>query len=184
VGFKNEARVATTRALNASNSSKVAVAAASTLALIGDEERALKLAGDVALQRPFDTIVQYVQVPVVKAVVELKKNQPAKAIDLLDGAMVYARADAGVSYARGLAYLQEKKGAEAVQAFQRVLDLKLLQPDSVMALSRLGLARAYTQQGDQSRARIEYQNFLALWKDADPDIPILRDAKVEYEKIK
>jgi hypothetical protein len=65
-----------------------------------------------------------------------------------------------------------------------VLDLKLLQPDSVMALSRLGLARAYTQQGDQSRARIEYQNFLALWKDADPDIPILRDAKVEYEKIK
>jgi tetratricopeptide (TPR) repeat protein len=184
VGYKNEARVATTRALNASNSSKVAVAAASTLALIGDEERALKLAGDVALQRPFDTIVQYVQVPVVKAVVELKKNQPAKAIDLLDGAMVYARADAGVSYARGLAYLQEKKGAEAVQAFQRVLDLKLLQPDSVMALSRLGLARAYTMQGDQSRARIEYQNFLALWKDADPDIPILRDAKVEYEKIK
>jgi hypothetical protein len=53
-----------------------------------------------------------------------------------------------------------------------------------MALSRLGLARAYTMQGDQSRARIEYQNFLALWKDADPDIPILRDAKVEYEKIK
>jgi serine/threonine protein kinase/tetratricopeptide (TPR) repeat protein len=184
VGFQSEARAAANRALAESGSSKVTLTAATTLALIGDEARALKLAGDVALQRPFDTIVQYVQVPVVKAVVELKKNQPAKAIDLLDGAMVYARADPGVLYARGLCYLRDKKPAEAVQAFQRVLDLKLLQPDSVRAVSRLGLARAYAQQGDQARARIEYQNFLALWKDADPDIPLLREAKAEYEKVK
>jgi cytochrome c-type biogenesis protein CcmH/NrfG len=97
---------------------------------------------------------------------------------------VYARADTGILYARGLAYMQEKKPTEAVQAFQRVLDVKLLQPDSVTAVARLGLARAYAQQGDEAHARIEYQNFLALWKNADEDIPLLKEAKAEYEKIK
>jgi cytochrome c-type biogenesis protein CcmH/NrfG len=80
--------------------------------------------------------------------------------------------------------MQEKKPAEAAQAFQSVLDLKSPQPDSVTAVARLGLARAYAQHGDEARARIEYQNFLALWKDADPDIPVLKEAKAEYEKIK
>jgi eukaryotic-like serine/threonine-protein kinase len=167
-----------------SRSPRIVLQSASVLAFVGDEARGLKLAGDVALQRPFDTIVQYVQVPLVKAVVELKRSQPAKAIDLLDGAMVYARADTGILYVRGLAYMQEKKPAEAAQAFQRVLDLKLPQPDSATALARLGLARAYAQQGDEVRARIEYQNFLALWKDADADIPLLKEAKAEYEKVK
>jgi tetratricopeptide (TPR) repeat protein len=98
--------------------------------------------------------------------------------------MVYARANPGVSYARGLAFLKANKPADAVQAFQRVLDIKQLEPDSVSALARLGLARAYAQQQDQAHARIEYQNFLALWKDADPNLPVLKEAKVEYEKVK
>jgi serine/threonine protein kinase/tetratricopeptide (TPR) repeat protein len=184
LGFQKEGRAAAERAMQESRSSRVVLQSASVLAFVGDEARALKLAGDVALQRPFDTIVQYVQVPLVKAVVELKRNQPAKAMDLLDGATVYARADTGILYARGLAYMQEKKPTEAVQAFQRVLDVKLLQPDSVTAVARLGLARAYAQQGDEAHARIEYQNFLALWKNADEDIPLLKEAKAEYEKIK
>jgi len=184
IGFQKEGRAAAEQAMQESRSPRVVLQSASVLALVGDEPRALKLASDVALQRPFDTIVQYVQVPLVKAIVELKRNQPAKAMDLLDGATVYARADTGILYARGLAYMQEKKPAEAVQAFQRVLDVKLLQPDSVAAVARLGLARAYAQQGDEAHARIEYQNFLALWKDADPDVPLLKEAKAEYEKIK
>ena len=126
---------------------RVAVAAASTLALIGDEERALKLAGDVALQRPFDTIVQYVQVPVVKAVVELKRISPPRR-SIFSMAQWCTRAPTPEFHTRAAWRIcQEKKGAEAVQAFQRVLDLKLLQPDSVMALSRLGLARAYHDAG-------------------------------------
>jgi tetratricopeptide (TPR) repeat protein/predicted Ser/Thr protein kinase len=184
VGNLSEARAAVARALSESQSSKVKLDVAATLALLGEEARALKLTDEVAKERPFDTIVQYVQVPLVKAAVELKRNQPARAIDLLDGAMVYARANPGVSYARGLAFLKANKPADAVQAFQRVLDIKQLEPDSVSALARLGLARAYAQQQDQAHARIEYQNFLALWKDADPNLPVLKEAKVEYEKVK
>ena len=184
VGNQAEARSALNRALSQSQSTKVKLDIASVLALLGDETRALQLADEAAKARPFDTIVQYVQVPLVKSVVELKRNQPAKAIDLLDGAMVYARANPGVSYVRGVAFLKLNKPADAVQAFQRVLDLKFLQPDSVTALAQLGLARAYAQQGDESRARIEYQNFLALWKDADPDLSVLKEAKLEYAKVK
>jgi len=129
-------------------------------------------------------MVQYVQVPVVKGNRRIEEK-PASQSDRSTGrSHGVCPCRYRVLYARGLAYLQEKKPAEAVQAFQRVLDLKLLQPDSVTAVARLGLARAYAQQGDEVRARIEYQNFLALWKDADADIPLLKEAKAEYEKVK
>jgi tetratricopeptide (TPR) repeat protein len=183
VGFQSEARASVNRALRESRSPIVALYAATTLAMLGHEARAMKLVSDVAMQRPFDTMVQYVHVPLVKAAVELKKNQPAKAIDLLDGAMAYGRTDTRVLYARGLAYLRDNKPAEAALAFQRTLDQKLLSPEPMLGIARLGLARACAQQGDRERARIEYQNFLARWKDADPDIPLLKEAKAEYSRL-
>jgi DNA-binding winged helix-turn-helix (wHTH) protein/predicted Zn-dependent protease len=183
IGFKSQPRAAVHRALGESRSPNIALDAAVTLARLGDEDRALKLADDVAKQRPFDTIVQHVLIPEVKAVVEINRNRPAKAIDLLDGAMGYERANTRVLYGRGLAYLRDKRPAEAAQAFQRILDLKTLGYDSVSAIARLGLARAYAQQGDAPKARTAYKDFLTLWKDADPDISILKEAKAEYAKL-
>jgi predicted Zn-dependent protease len=122
---------------------------------------------------------------VIKALVELQRGNTTKAMDLLDTVSVYARANSGVHYLRGLTYLKAKQGAEAAQEFQRVLDLKSLYgTDVTVSVSQLGLARAYALQGDNAHSRIAYQDFLAIWKDADPDVPLLKQARAEYEKIK
>ena len=182
-GFRTQARTAAERALQAAPSFNVSLDTAVALALIHDHERALKIANDVATQRPYDTTVQFVRVPLVKAIVEANNEEPSKAIDLLDGAMVYARANQGVLYARGVSYLQARQGAQAAQEFQRVLDNPSIHPDPVSSLAKLGLARSYALLGDQTRSRLAYQDFLALWKDADPDVPLLKQAKDEYAKV-
>jgi eukaryotic-like serine/threonine-protein kinase len=89
------------------------------------------------------------------------------------------------TYARGYAYLQMGKGTEAAAEFQKIVDRRSLVGNfPVGALAQLGLARAYALQGDAAKARTAYQDFLALWKDADPDVPVLQQAKAEYAKIK
>ncbi|MBZ5705917.1 MAG: protein kinase [Acidobacteriia bacterium] len=184
VGEKQLALSDAQQALKLSDSSSVILNAASILAFLGEEKQSLKLADEVSSRRPYDTLVQFVAVPLVRAGVDLNRGDAAKVIDELDGAMVYARTNTGVLYVRGLAYLKLGKGAEAAQAFQRILDLRtfaLLDP--IVPVAQLGLARAYALQGDRARSRIAYQDFLALWKDADPDIPLLREAKAEYAKI-
>jgi serine/threonine protein kinase/Flp pilus assembly protein TadD len=183
-GFRSQAIQSANQALKDSQSRNVVQNATVALALGGEEERALKTINELAAKRPYDTIVQYVDVPGIKAIVALNHNQPSKAIDLLDGAMVYARADSGVLYGRGMAYLQAQRGKEAAEAFQRIIDLRAAHfIDPSAAIAHLGLARAYSLQGDTSRSRIEYQNFLALWRDADPDIPLLKQAKEEYARV-
>ena len=158
--------------------------AALALAWVGNDGRALKLADSVANQRPYDTLVQFVSVPLVKAQVEVNRGNSAKAIDLLDTAMVYARANTAVLYVRGNAYLKAHQPAEAVQAFQRMIELRsLYAADSIIPLAHLGLGRAYAMQEDSARSRVAYQNFFAAWKDAEPDIPLLREAKAEYAKV-
>jgi predicted Zn-dependent protease len=107
-----------------------------------------------------------------------------KAIDLLDTAAVYARASPMLFYIRGNAYLKANQSTEAEQAFQRLLELRSANPaDSVIPLGHVGLARAYAMAGDNARSRTEYQNFLAQWKDADPDLPYLKEIKAEYAKV-
>ena len=97
---------------------------------------------------------------------------------------MYARANSGVLYVRGNAYLKAGRGIDAVQAFQRLLDMKnVITVDPIMPLAKVGLARAYVMAGDQARARVAYQDFLGLWKDADPDVPVLREVKAEYAKL-
>jgi len=155
-----------------------------TWALIGDDKKAEKQVTDLAQKRPYDTFVQSIAVPVVKAQIELNQGNSVKAIDLLDSALVYARANTGVLYIRGNAYLKAGRGADAVQAFQRLMDLKAFGGvDPVLVLTHLGLARAYALQGDKARSRVAYQDFLSIWKDADPDIPLLHEAKAEYAKV-
>jgi tetratricopeptide (TPR) repeat protein len=184
--FHNKARALedVAQALKLSQSPNVVLNCAAALAMAGENARAAKLADDVAQKRPFDTLVQFVAVPLVKAQIELNQRNPGKAIDLLDSALVYARANSGVLYIRGNAYLKAGRGSDAVQAFQRLLDLKnMIIIDPTMPLAKVGLARAYVLAGDKARARVAYQDFFAVWKDADPDIPVLSEVKTEYAKL-
>jgi tetratricopeptide (TPR) repeat protein len=172
------------QALKLSSSPGIVLNAASVMAYLGEDRQALELTQEVSSRRPYDTMVQFVAVPLVRAGADLHRGDAAKVIDELDGAMVYARTNTGVLYVRGLAYLKLGKSAEAAQAFQRVLDLRtyaLLDP--VIPAAHVGLARAYALQGDKARSRTAYQDFFALWKDADPDLPLLREARAEYAKI-
>jgi eukaryotic-like serine/threonine-protein kinase len=172
------------QALKLSQSRNVVLYSASALAMAGEDARAAKLADDVAQKRPYDTLVQFVAVPLINAQIELNHENPGKAIDLLDSALVYARANSGVLYVRGNAYLKAGRGSDAVQAFQRLLDLKnTINIDPIMPLAKVGLARAYVLAGDKARGRVAYQDFFALWKNADPDIPVLREIKTEYAKL-
>jgi predicted Zn-dependent protease len=88
-------------------------------------------------------------------------------------------------FVRGEAYLALHQGSEAAAEFQRILDHRgIVLNEPIGALAHLGLARAYAMQGDTAKSTAAYQNFLTLWKDADPDIPILIAAKAEYAKLK
>jgi len=182
-GFRPSAAEAASRALKADPPTNVSLNAAMALALIRQDDRALKIADEQALLRPFDTLVQFVTIPSIKAVVAMNHNQPTKAIDLLDGAMVYGRSNVGVLYARGVAYLEANQGAQAAQEFQRALDARSFTCDPVASLAKLGLARAHAMQGDKAESRLAYQDFLALWKEADADTPLLKQVKTEYAAV-
>ena len=132
------------------------------------------------------------QLPEIRAAIELQRGQPAKAVELLASATPYERAYPEAIYLRGLAYLRLHKGPEAAAEFQKILDHKGASWASTWrfpnwglyySISYLGLARASVLAGDPAKAKAAYQNFLTLWKDADPDIPILQQAKAEYAKL-
>src|ERR1700675_1046933 len=109
---------------------------------------------------------------------------PGRAIDLLNTAALYGRAKNAVYYARGIAYEQAGRYAEAQQDFQKVLDMKSRSgPDILLVIAQLKLGRLFQKQADAPKARIAYQNFLAAWKDADPDLPLLHEAKAEYARL-
>jgi tetratricopeptide (TPR) repeat protein len=160
------------------------------LAMCGDAAQAEKIAGETSKLFPNGTLWNAVQLPAIRAAIALKRAQPAKAVELLASASPYERAYPEVVYLRGLAYLGLGEGAEAAAEFEKILDHKGANWGSAWqhpywgqfySLSYLGLARASALAGDPAKA---YQDFLTLWKDADPDIPILITAKAEYAKLK
>ncbi|MFQ5927058.1 MAG: hypothetical protein ACE5MH_06445, partial [Terriglobia bacterium] len=120
--------------------------------------------------------------------IELQRGNPARAIELLQTAARYELAGGGglgTIYIRGQAYLAAGKGAEAAAQFHKILDHRGVDALSMLhPLAHLGLARAWAVGGETARSRRAYQDFFALWKDADPDIPILQEAKREYAKLK
>ena len=159
--------------------------AAGALALAGDGKRASDLASEAMRSRPDDTLVQAMYGPWVQGLVALNSGDAAKAITLLSSASPYDKGTTGVHYTRGLAYLKSKQASNAIESFQRVLALRnSAAADPLMSMSHLGLARAYALSGDSAKAHSSYQDFFALWKDADPDVPVLKEAKAEYEKLK
>jgi serine/threonine protein kinase/tetratricopeptide (TPR) repeat protein len=162
------------------------------LALCGDAARAKRLAADTSKRLPNGTLWNNVQLPGIRAAIEIQRGQPANAVELLKSAMPYERAYPEVIYLRGLAYLHLHKGAEAAAEFRNILDHKGTSWGSTWrfpnwglyySISYLGLARGSALAGDQAKAKTAYQNFLTRWKDADPNIPVLQQAKAEYMKL-
>jgi serine/threonine protein kinase/Flp pilus assembly protein TadD len=183
-GMRAQAIATANEVLQMSDSPGVTENAAFALVLSGEEARAQRVMEGVAASRPYDTMVQNVEMPLLRAMVALNHGNHAQAIDLLNTASVYARANTGVLYVRGIAYLQAKQGEEAIREFQRILDLRAVNPgDPVSALADLGIARAYALENDKAKSRIAYQDVLALWKDADPDVPLVKQAKDEYLRV-
>jgi tetratricopeptide (TPR) repeat protein len=186
-GYRAEAAKGATAALAISRAPSVVASAARTLALAGEASQAETLIAELAKRRPLDVFVQSVQAPGVKAINEMNRGNPGKAIELLQVATPYDAISLGVRYTRGRAYLQVGNGDKAAEEFQKVLSLRSFavgDPNChLVSLAQLGLARAYALQGDKAKSRMAYQDFLALWKDADPDIPILQQAKAEYAKL-
>ena len=173
--------------LAASRIKDIQTGAAMLLALDGDDARAQAMADEIAKQFPEDTSVRFDFLPTIGAQLALNRKDPARAIELLQAAAPTETGLGGYgpTYLRGKAYLMLRDGTRAAAEFQKVLDHRsLVLMDFKCALSRLGLARAHAIQGDTAKAKAAYQDFLTLWKDADPDIPILIAAKAEYAKLR
>jgi tetratricopeptide (TPR) repeat protein len=143
------------------------------------------LVDDLAKDFPLDTLLNNDALPTVRAIVELQRKNPTRALSLLEAAKPYEISDYGSLYVRGEAYLQAHDGAKAAAEYQKILDHRGIGAlDPAYALARVGLGRAWVLQGQTAKARSAYQDFLAFWKDADPDIPVLKQAKEQYEKLK
>ena len=182
-------------ALTLSNNRGVEYGAALAFALSGDSARAQKLADDLEWRFPEDTSVRFSYLPVLRARLALNHGNPEKAIELLTVAMpnelgsprIDLHANFGALYpvyTRGEAFLAAHKGAEAAAEFQKIIDHRgIVGSDTIGALARLQLGRADAMQGDLAEARAAYEDFLTLWKDADPDVRILKQAKAEYAKL-
>jgi len=156
------------------------------LALCGNAAQAQALNDEAVKRYPQNTLVNEINLPLIRAAIELQRGNRTQAIQILQPVSRYERvSNFYQNYLRGQAYLGERNGTEAVSEFQKILDHRGWAPTSPLyPLAHLGLARATLLQGDTAKARKFYQDFFALWKDADADLPILLEAKKEYEKLK
>ncbi len=188
------ARQETASALATAQTQDVQTLAALALARTGDAAQARKIADDLAHRFPLNTMINRYWLPAIDAAVEISRNNPAKALERLRTATEYElgtpapQFEVGGSlypaYIRGQAYLSLLQGAEAAVEFQKFLDHRGIAINSPLAaLAKLQLGRAYVLAGDKAKARHAYLEFLELWRDADPDIPVLKQAKVEYAKL-
>ena len=191
-GYASEAREQAHQALALAPGRDVWVETGLALARAGNTAEAEKLADHLNQEFPLDTLMQNYWIPAIRASIELERKNADKSVELLQAAIPYEFADpppfaAGTmypAYLRGQAYLVARKGAEAAAEFQKILD----HPGVIVnfplgALAHLGLGKARTLSGDVPGARTAYQDFFAVWKDGDSDIPILKQAKGEYAKL-
>jgi len=190
LGNLGEARQKISDALAVSHDRDTRAIVMHVLPRTGDTTRSQKIAEDMVRQYPTDTLLNKVFVPVTQAASDLQRNQPAQAVTRLEITTPYelgsgpGTAGSWVNYIRGEAFLGSKQGAKAAAEYQRILDHRGIDPGNVTyTLSHLGLGRAYAMQGNTAAAKSAYQDFFAAWKDADPDLPVLKQAKAEYEKL-
>jgi eukaryotic-like serine/threonine-protein kinase len=186
-GNAAEARKRAGEALELSNSADVESLSALALFIAGDAVRADTLADDLNNRFPKNTIVQSYYLPTLRAKLALSRSDPSGAIEFLQAAAPYELSSSGTLYpvyVRGESYLAAHRGNEAAVEFQKILDHRGVVVNAPTgALAHLGLGRAYALSGDKTGAKIAYQDFLTLWKDADLDIPVLKQGKAEYAKL-
>jgi DNA-binding winged helix-turn-helix (wHTH) protein/tetratricopeptide (TPR) repeat protein len=187
LGNRAEARQRAAAALTLSTARDGQKQVALGLTLAGDTVWARKFARDLAKLSPDDTLVQFEFLPVLRALLALSDNEAQKAVEFLQMAAPYESGEASALYPaffRGQAYLAAHQGGEATAEFQKILDHPgIVLNEPIGALAHLQIGRAYAMQGDSAKARTAYHDFLTLWKDADPAIPILIAAKSEYAKL-
>ncbi len=189
IGDLQHAGVDAERALGLSKDFYTEGASALALARIGKIERALKLVADLNEKFPKNTMVQRMWLPTIRAAVALERRNAKEAIEMLEATSPYdlsmgALTPAAPVFIRGLAYLMLRNGSAAAKEFQWITDHPgIMRSNPVAVVVHLGLGRAYAMEGDTAKARAAYQDFLTLWRDADPDIPILKQAKAEYAKL-
>jgi tetratricopeptide (TPR) repeat protein len=194
-GDATQARKEATSALALASTRDVQILAALVLARAGDSARAQAMADALEKRNPLNTVINGYWLPSIRAAVEINGNKPAKAIELLEIAHSYElgqpppQVEFGgflyPAYVRGQAFLLLHQGSEAAAEFQKFLDRRSIVVNCPLgALAHLGLARAHALQGDTAKARAAFQDFFVLWKEADPDIPVLREAKAEFVKLK
>jgi TolA-binding protein len=194
-GNVTPARQRAASALALATNREVEYGAALALALAGSSSQAQALADNLEKNFPEDTSVRFSYLPVLRAILALNRQQPLKAIEVLESAAPYELATPRSNlqgffgalypvYVRGQAYLSAHHGAKAAAEFQKILDHRgIVASDPIGVLARLQLGRSYVLSGDTAKAKSAYQDFLTLWKDADPDIPVLKQAKVEFAQL-
>jgi serine/threonine protein kinase/tetratricopeptide (TPR) repeat protein len=193
-GNAKEARQDAEAALGFSRDRDQEYGAALALALSGDLSRSRALGEDLGRRFPDDTFVQFNYLPTLRALSALRKGDFSGALRLVEPAAHYEMGIGGTGtglygtlgpvYVRGEAYMAERQGAEAAAQFQRIIEYPgLVFTDPVGAMARLQLGRAYALSGDDAEAKAAYQDFLTLWKNADPNVPVLRQAKAEYTSL-
>jgi tetratricopeptide (TPR) repeat protein len=182
-------------ALELSNGRDVEYAVGLALGLSGSPSRSEALAGDLEKRFPEDTFVKFTNVPVLRALAALGRGKPTDGVERLQMALRYELAANGLNYGhylgglhsayvRGEALVAARRYAEAVAEFQKVLDHRgLVGLDPIGALAHLQLGRVFALSGDRAKEKAAYKAFLALWKDADHDIPILKSTKAEYARL-
>jgi serine/threonine protein kinase/tetratricopeptide (TPR) repeat protein len=191
LGNTASARQGVISALALSQGREVKVAAALALARTGDAPRAKALAEELEKSYPTHTMLKLYWLPTVNAAIELNKGNPSQALEYLEAAAVYELGSTGMNinylypaYLRGRAYLMAHNGTAAAAEFQKLLDHRGIVLNFVTgSLAHLQIGRAYAMAGDTAKAKAAYQDFFTLWKDADPDIPVLQQAKAEYAEL-
>ena len=191
-GNAGEASKQAEAALSLAPGRDVRVVAAMALARAGNTTEATKLADGLNQEFPLDTVVQSNVLPTIRAMLALNQGHGEQALRVLAVTSGYELAvpQAFVNtepplypiYLRGQAYLRAGQGQQAAAEFQKIVALRSMSYP-LGALARLQLGRAYAMSGDRAKAQSAYQDFLTLWKDADPNIPILKQAKAEYAKL-
>jgi len=191
-----EGKKSAVAALDLSNGRDVQYAVGLALAFSGASSRSEALAGDLEKRFPEDTFAKFTYVPVLRAAAARTQGKPADTVEQLQIALRYELAANGLNFAhhylgglhsayvRGEALVAEHRYAEAASEFQKILDHRgVVGLDPIGALAHLQLGRVYSLSGDNAKAKSAYQAFLRLWKDADPDIPVLKQAKAEYARL-
>ena len=181
-----QVKAATSQSAGIERNSIFLTRGALALALCGDVVQAQSFVDELTKQYPKNTLINSLWLPAIRAAIQINRNKPTEAVQQLELARRYeAAAEFWPQYVRGLAYLKLKSANEAAAEFQKILDNRGQAPLSALyPLAHLGVARAASLTGDLSKSRKAYQDFLALWKDADSDLPVLQEAKQEYEELK